>query len=513
MYNNKVTLCIILFMGLLCSCSLYMNWELLGFENAEVFGHVWSQSWRFQDWPNGLLGTDQTIGTTKFPLIDPIPTLLVNLFSLLVTLSSAYNLLFVSSLVLSAWVMRFIPVGTTEDPSVEMPLMVLMLTSPIVWGSLNSGLTEDWGLFLPMLAIISLRKNQTVQAGVWTAVSAYWGLVLGWMSAVIVSVYAVVHLKSKRELFKLWFVMGVCVTPLICLHWDRLWIEGHRSLAPPSHFEPMWVLNPWHHTDLASLFWIGPVDFSAQVIRLHPASLGLAAIVSSFGCRDWKWWVMFLLCVGFALGPEVYWMGYPTGIQNPAHWILTAIPGSSLLNHHGRWMLMGVICWIVIVVQGMQRFKIVHWMTPIIALEWFLCTPLGMPIMGTKPVKTSVVLNQMTEMDIPEATRLLRIPIRGPEVVFQQSLYEQTIHGLPLWMNPNRPNPSEWFRLTESSQWIETIAFTKELPNDACIPEVAGAVLVAEPYIELFVDSWGSPIIQDDSYALWTAAPRCLATR
>ena len=119
----------------------------------------------------------------------------------------------------------------------------------------------------------------------------------------------------------------------------------------------------------------------------------------------------------------------------------------------------------------------------------------------------------MTEMDIPEATRLLRIPIRGPEVVFQQSLYEQTIHGLPLWMNPNRPNPSEWFRLTESSQWIETIAFTKELPNDACIPEVAGAVLVAEPYIELFVDSWGSPIIQDDSYALWTAAPRCLATR
>ena len=158
-----------------------------------------------------------------------------------------------------------------------------------MWGSLNSGLTEDWGLLLPMLAIISLRKDQTVQAGVWTAVSAYWGLVLGWMSAVIVSVYAVVHLKSKRELFKLWFVMGVCVTPLIGLHWDRLWIEGHRSLAPPSHFEPMWVLNPWHHTDLASLFWIGPVDFSTQVIRLHPASLGLAAIVSSFGCRDWKW--------------------------------------------------------------------------------------------------------------------------------------------------------------------------------------------------------------------------------
>ena len=141
------------------------------------------------------------------------------------------------------------------------------------------------------------------------------------MSAVLISVYALVHATSKRELLKMWLVIFICVLPLIGLHWDRLWLEGHRSVSPPSQFEPMWVLNPWHHIDLASLFWVGPVDFSEQIIRLHPASLGLAAIVSSFGCRDWKWWTMFIMCVGF-IGSEVYWMGSETGIQNPLHWIL-----------------------------------------------------------------------------------------------------------------------------------------------------------------------------------------------
>ena len=97
--------------------------------------------------------------------------------------------------------------------------------------------------------------------------------------------------------------------------------------------------------------------------------------------------------------------------------------------------------------------------------------------------------------NVPEDTRLLRIPVRGPGVVFQQALYEQTIHGMPLWMNPNRPNPSEWFQLTEQSQWIETLAFTKQLSTKSCVPTPVGSVLVAEPYIELFVASWGQPTI------------------
>lgn len=509
MLKNRGNQCILLFVSLIGIVCVYMKWELLGFSNAEVFGHVWSQSWRFQDFPEGLFGTDQTIGTNTFPLIDPLPTLIVNVLTVFLSLSLAYNILFVLSLVLSALAIRAMPVGSSEDHSVDLPLILLMFASPIVWGSLNSGLTEDWGIFFPILAIVSINRNNIVQAGVLTAVAAYWGLVLGWMSAILVSMYAIVHSVSRRELLKMWIVMCVCVLPLIGLHWDRLWLEGHRSVYPPSQFEPMWALNPWHHTDFASLWWVGPIDFSSQIIRLHPASLGLAAILSSTGCRNWKWWGLFLMCVGFAVGPEVYWMGYATGIPNPAHWILTWIPGSSLLNHHGRWMLMAIICWIVIVVQGMKKFNIVHWMTPIVVIEWFFMTPMGMPLMGTKHIKTSDVLNEMVDIGIPESTRLLRIPVRGPGVVFQQALYEQTVHGLPLWMNPNRPNPSEWFTLTEQSQWIETIAFTNKLPMRPCVPISVGAVLVADPHIELFVESWGKPIVRDDGYAFWNELPTC----
>ena len=107
-----------------------------------------------------------------------------------------------------------------------------------------------------MLAIIALKRNQMIVAGIWVAIAAYWGLVLGWMSAILVSVYGLLHVRSRRELLKMWLMMGVCVLPLMGLHWDRLWLEGHRSLSPPVQFEPMWVVNPWHHTDLASL-WYG----------------------------------------------------------------------------------------------------------------------------------------------------------------------------------------------------------------------------------------------------------------
>ena len=505
--NNQIIISVVAFIALY---AVFQQWELIGFSNAEVFGHVWSHSWRFENWPSGLFGTGKTVGTDYFPIIDPIPTLMINLFAWFIPLSSSYNVFLLSSLTLSIVVIRGMAVDS--DPITERALLFLLLSSPIIWGSLNSGLTEDWGLFLPILALISIDRKQVVQAGVWVAIAAYWGLVLGWMSAILVSLYAIIQSMGRRDIMKMWMVMGIGVMPLLALHWERLFVGGHRSPTPPDQFDPMWMLNPWHHTDVASLFWVGPIAYSDHIIRLHPASLGIVAMFSSLGCRDWKWWTMFIVCVGFSLGPEIYWMGQSTGIQNPLHWILSLIPGSSLLNHHGRWMLMASICWIIIVVQGMNRFKALHWVTPLIVLEWLLMTPLGFPLMGTETIETSSVLMEMQDERLPDRTKVLRVPVRGPEVVFQKSLYEQTVHGLPLWMNPNRPNPSEWFRLTEHSLWIENIAFTHRLPSEPCVPKGVGLVLVAEPFVGLFINSWDEPAIQDDKYALWKEMPHCLDT-
>ena len=136
MPKNKGNQCILLCVSLMYLYSLYMQWELLGFSNAEVFGHVWSQSWRFQDWPQGLFGTDQTIGTTQFPLIDPIPTFIVHIFGLFLPMTSAYNVLFLSSLAMCAGVLRWMFLADFEERSGEIPLVLLMCTSPMIWGSL-----------------------------------------------------------------------------------------------------------------------------------------------------------------------------------------------------------------------------------------------------------------------------------------------------------------------------------------------------------------------------------------
>ena len=55
---------------------------------------------------------------------------------------------------------------------------------------------------------------------------------------------------------------------------------------------------------------------------------------------------------------------------------------------------MAMICWIVIVVQGMKKYNIVYWMTPLIALGGFRDTHWN-ALIGTQQIKTSPVLNQL----------------------------------------------------------------------------------------------------------------------
>jgi hypothetical protein len=106
---------------------------------------------------------------------------------------------------------------------------------------------------------------------------------------------------------------------------------------------------------------------------------------------------------------------------------------------------------------------------------------------------------------MPSETRLLRLPVRGPSVVFQEALYEQTIHQQPLWLSPNRPIIREWMTLGKGSEWVEQVAFEPTLMG-SCVPREVGALLVKEPFIERVSVILGAPLEQDDVYALWTAA-------
>jgi hypothetical protein len=115
----------------------------------------------------------------------------------------------------------------------------------------------------------------------------------------------------------------------------------------------------------------------------------------------------------------------------------------------------------------------------------------------------------LQQLELPNEKRILRIPVRGPGVVFQKALYEQTVHQHPLWLNPNRPNPSEWLDIQSRSVWIERIAIDQTMPSDACVPSSVGALLVSEPYISLVSKNFSSPEYQDQHYAVWTNIPRC----
>ena len=116
---------------------------------------------------------------------------------------------------------------------------------------------------------------------------------------------------------------------------------------------------------------------------------------------------------------------------------------------------MGGMCWLVIIVKGLQSSTWRRWklgITGVIIGEWLLMTPMGFPLIGTTNIGDSVVLQSVKEMDMHSTQRLLRIPVRGPNVVFQQALFEQTVHEQPLWMNPNRPDPSTWFDITDRTR-------------------------------------------------------------
>lgn len=358
---------------------MFQDWELLGFQQAEIFGHVWNHDWRFDHFPNYLRGTEKTVHTHNFPLMDVIPSLVIFILKQVFSLPIAEVIFCLSMIAVNTLVLR----DFVEETDFPNSIVLLGVSTPILWGSYNSGLTEDWGLCFTMLSVIALRQDKLLLSAIALAGTAYFGLVLGWMSGIFLLLYALAFRISVR---KIAIVLGstiVGILPLCWFNWDRLLLVGHRSSPPPDLFHPLWMLNPWHHTDLASLFVVGAVDFQEEILRLHPASLGWVALVVSMFCKDFRWWLLFICFLGFSLGPEIYWMGYSLEITNPLHWLLSWVPGASLINHDGRWMLMAVLCWIVIVIKGIKGAPLGQWMTGLIVIEWLFFTPLGFPLMGT----------------------------------------------------------------------------------------------------------------------------------
>ena len=91
-----------------------------------------------------------------------------------------------------------------------------------------------------------------------------------------------------------------------------------------------------------------PVDFSNTLFD-SPSLVGSGAIVSSFGCRDWVGDVSDVRWV--CLGTRGVLDGHSTAYKI-LHWVLDFTGSScSTITVDGCY---GMICWMVIVVQGMK---------------------------------------------------------------------------------------------------------------------------------------------------------------
>lgn len=475
----------------------YFDWTLIGFKNAEVYGHVWNYDWRLSE---GFRGTNRTVGTENFPVIDWIPSIFIGMMSWGVSLEASYNLWIITTLF--ALGLSVVYLVQNEGGHVLSAVVVTSI-SPILWGAINSGLVEDWGLALVVLIWLLFQREKYVLVGVILGITAYMGLLHAWMAGVLLMGWMIIHRSNWRDVGRVLMTSTVMIMPLIWMHWERLTSIGHRNLHRLRDYqEPFWMLNPWHHTDLASLLWSQPVTFQEAIIRLHPAYLGWTVLLVAVYSRAWKWLGLVGFCICASLGPTIYWMGSSTEISNPIVWLLSWIPGAGLVNHHGRWMLLSLLGLSVSVSIGMQRLRYRPIILTMIVLEYLFLSPMGIPFMGFSQLDSQVLVDTKDVL-MPAETRLLRLPIRGPNVLFQEALYEQTIHQQPIWLSPNRPIVREWMTLSTESDWIEQVAFESSLIG-SCVPIKVGAILVKEPFVQRVSIVLGEPSMADSSYALWT---------
>ena len=496
--------------------------ELIGFAGGEVYGHAWGHWWHLQDIPSSLYQTDWTSHTQNFPLIDVLPTIISNLFGVF-DIAFGYNCMAIFSVMLCFYGGYRLAISQEGNGVVG---GLVLCASPIFWGSINSGLTEDFGLGLVALVFAHFCSPHTHTKKWWLGAllvsgMAWWGLVLGWMGAVGVATAITIHILcySKNRLdtqtmlqnivieTRLLFVCFVFSIPLLWLHWDRLWQRGHRFGTHNLEHNALWMLNPWKHNDIASMFYAFPQEYGNEIIRLHPSYLGgIAFGVALFSKTKQKmlWWILFAVIVLLSCGETLYFMGMNTDIPNPIAYIYSFLPGYALLNHHGRWMPIALVPFAVLI--STSTWSTNKYIIGAIVLEWWTISPMGFPFMGTPPMKDSQVLQQLAthSSTIDTTDRIVRLPIVGPGVSFQQALWEQHVHQRKLWLHPNRPNLANYIPLSTRSEFLEKIAFTKTLPADFCFPTQITGLLVTRDIHMVLLPTLDKPIWEDERYAFWS---------
>lgn len=506
--------------------------HLLGSPGGEVWGHAWVQWWRGQALPAWPPGTDLALGAGTWPVIDPLPTLLLGAAGRLLGVVAAWNLgllLFVAVAFLGgAWLAR----REGGEPVVGGLALAL---APCFLGSLSSGLTEDGALGLSAVVLGLLARptwRGAALAGALLALLAATGLLLAWSTALAALLPGLWALSRDRRaagpLLLGALLAALLVAPLAWTFGPRLLGEGHRAGEVQALVEPLWRLNPWRGVDLASLVAPLPQEPGEALIRQHPGYLGLSLLVlAALGSlrpapgqdRGGRWWSVALLAVLLAPGEQLSLLGQPLGLRNPLALGLDLLPGGALVNHHGRLLLPGAVALSVLAARGADSLRrlaagrlprALPAAVALVAFDLLLLAPGGAPLPTADPTPPALV----ADLGRLSPGRLLVLPVAGPGVHFQRPLLDQRLHGRPLLLDPQRPGLPPGLAATETGRWLGGLALPRPSPPPADSTRIladlsaVAVLLVAEPHVAAVAAVLGPPDLAAADGGAWDLARR-----
>jgi len=494
----------------LVGASLIGGGGLLAWPGGEIYGHSWVQWW----WGEGLDPATLAHGASGWRVIDPLITALAGVLSWNGVALGGVALAFVGGAALAR--------RTGGSPVVG---GVTLALAPIFLGSLASGLSEDAALGLVALALALMSEPEGGGTARWRArllggallgLTAWCGLYLALIGAGLALLVGAVSLLRERRGWLEWLgsacLAGILTAPALLGQGERLSGEGHRLGEVVERVEPLWRINPWRGADLASFFAPGAAPLQPEdLVRLHPAYLGFAALALAVYGGWSRWWLALIAAVALSTGATLSFAGEPLGIDNPFVGALAHVPGLELLNHHGRLLLGGAIALAALAARGGARLSARFGdraplariaFAGLIALEIALASPAPLPLPIT-PATIDPVWYTLADGD----GAVLVVPMAGPGINFQRPLYEQRAHGRRLALHVNRPG---WSVAKDPlGRWLSALG-QPHTPPPPEAPDTAGlrrkgirTLVVRDAYVQEVTSTLGAPTRVEVGGAVW----------
>ncbi|HNC98036.1 MAG TPA: hypothetical protein PKW90_18035, partial [Myxococcota bacterium] len=454
---------------------------------GELYGHAWVLGWVAEAWPALPLGTDLALGASERAVIDPLPTWIFAGLSLGLGTVNAWNLRVLLSLWLTGVALgRLGALFSGEDRAFGVGA-AMGLAMPSLLGSVISGLTEDFSWGLALWGLGDLWEKRPVRGGLWLGLSAGCGLYLAWMAAPVALGIGLWRLRAAPAR---WVAGGLLALGLAGLFaWpfrDRLTTDQPDFGQHIAREEPLWRLNPWKGSDLASYGTPGKqraeVGGEEAMIRQHPSYLGYGALALTFAGGLHPVGLGLLGCVGAGAGEDLSWMGKPLGIKNPFWTLLKMLPMGDRWHHGGRLLILGHSLLALLAARGMVRLgrpALFRWAPPLLLAEYLLFSPAVVPLPGTA-VQSPEIYSRLNSLP---AGPVVVLGAAGPGIHPQKLFFDQRAHGRRLLHDPDRPGPPP-----------------RKLP--------AGTVVVAlgaaeSRFRQESVEKWGPPTVESSDGAAW----------